>query len=195
MPTDAPTPSGAMLVWEPTGPGDIGDRKATTPFLGMYRLYERESDGRWYAYLLGHAGSLLIDAGSDAAYLDEAAARAACEADCRERMAAAGWVPAAEAERWKRVSGEWMKGFADAKLALRDLVDRAPQLGAPTPEPNLRAIVEGYYRLHGIGNWQELASKYLAEIATPAPPVATVSAADGLALGQAFDALRALLDP
>ena len=126
MPTDAPTPSGAMLVWEPTGPGDIGDRKATTPFFGMYRLYER-ADGKWYAYLLGHAGSLLIAGGSNVEFRDEAAARAACEADCRERMAAAGWVPAGDALRRPEAIG-----VMAALAAAISLLERSPKSAAPS---------------------------------------------------------------
>lgn len=117
MPTDTPS---AMLVWEVPEWG--GSASALTPFGLRYNVAEN-TDDQWEATFDG-------DEIGDDTYPDPASARAACEADYRERVEAmaraAGWVPA----------GEWIAPFDAFAEMRREIEDERAEVA------RLRALLE-----------------------------------------------------
>lgn len=89
---DTPNP---MLMWIASEAGDETASRARTAFGTTYRVMLDGDTQRWQAL---HFAFSLTEYISGSPFPDEATARAACEADYRERMRKAGWVRAGEVE-------------------------------------------------------------------------------------------------
>lgn len=170
MPTDAPAPS-AMLVW--TG----GERSliAGLPFGAFYHV-QLGPNGMWYASLI--SANMTTRLPNSPSPTPEAA-RAACEADCRERVEtlAAAILTDPVAVHRNMLAGriatptvaQFVHVVGDARMRAAGWVPAGDEAAS---EDRCKAMAREFLGLYGT---KEAVEKFCAKH-IPAPPVATVSA-------------------